>query len=316
MTSTRTLVGLIFSGVSVFASANEICPAINCDCAAFTQENWRSICEVHERAIKQECSSNGNQPQNYCRLQGPAAKPVAVSVSANDLEALPTSASPEAVKALRSQAHTSQWSLTEDMKSATHYLQDSDLDLLYQTVKILETNAGNLFQLEREVINGLLLTDEQKQAGALASDYDDAWRLLASQLESLSDSILAKPNQEAANKKRQQLAYKVARLAATTLEYSGHLLAQADVQGQAALSWQLAASVAEQLVTRSNSEGAGDKYVKFYREQASARWHRATYHWLLDSKPEESQISFQNAGQVLLTVPVANVAGTDSASVE
>jgi len=305
----RSLMGVVFLLSTSAAIAGNQCPAVDCDCSAFNEPSWRILCEVNESKVKAECASNGGQPLSYCRLHGPESKPVALSVKASDLPRLPDGAKEEQMIAKVEQINTTIWSLVHDFKAATNYQKEGKLELVYQTLKIVEGNAEKLFYLEREAVEEHKIKNKKQEAKKLALSYDKGWRDLANNMEKLSEIMIQQKVDAKNNAKNRQIANKIARVAATVEEYSGHILAEAELNESAARAWQLSASIAEQLVYRSIADRSSEKYVNFYREQAAARWHRAAYYWLASENKEESQLSFQNASLVLEESAVEGVAG-------
>lgn len=313
-----SIAGLIFSVMGAVAYGQTLCPAIDCDCAAMPDEKWQGICLAHERAIKQECVTHNDTPQNYCRLHGPLGKPIAVSTKASELPEL-KSLSSDDIKSKEKMAQTSQWSIQQDFVTATEYQKEGSIKKAYQISNILESNAQRLFLLQREAVHGWATSENVNRARELAQKYSTQWGEFSKSLEEFSDALLTHANQtddELSSQQYQKMGFKVARFAATVLEYSAFVQVEADMQKEVAGVWQQAASVSEQLVNRAVAVGLDDKYVKYYREQASARWHRATYHWLLSQQEQESQVSFQNAGQVLLNLPNAGVAEANDGQLE
>lgn len=315
MKLTQSLLGLMLLCLGKVAAADpQICPAIDCDCQAFSADNWRGVCAMHERAIKQECASANNMPQNYCRLHGPRATPVAVSVTFADLPALPSLSAAE-VTALGERARTARWSLTEDLQATERFLTDNKLQQAHQISKILESSASQLFLLQRDWLHGVQLTASTEQVQQAAGTVAVHAEQTRKDLESFAESLLRNAAQgQAAREAKRQLGYRLLRLAATVAEYNALAQSAAGQADAAAAAWHQAAAVAEQLTNRAIANGEDTRFVRFYREQAAARWHRATFEWLQAGNADETQISFQNAGQALLNLPTSSVAGTDDDS--
>ena len=60
-------------------SASE-CPEVDCDCGAIANSNLQEACKVEQSALIKECIENKGKPQNYCRIHGDNAQPLALSI--------------------------------------------------------------------------------------------------------------------------------------------------------------------------------------------------------------------------------------------
>ncbi len=308
------LLGLCCCAVSVMAQ-EPACPAVDCDCEAIQDPKWQSVCQTHERAIKQECVAHNNEPQNYCRMHGPLAKPVAISVLNENLPQIVEGASQASVESKIEQMQTSEWSVEQDLVALEQYQAKAEYIKAYKTSKVLAVNSERLFHLQRAVVKGLAELGQPERKEGYATAAFDEWQSVAKRSQVVADAILVAANQmedASESTKHRKIGQRLTRLSATLLEYSGHVMAEAQLPTMAATAWQNAASVSEQLVTRAISDNDPEKFVEYYREQASARWHRATYYWLTGAKQEEGQLSFQNAGQVLMNASAPAVAGADT----
>ncbi len=312
----RTFIFLSIGCCAVSAVAEEhLCPAVDCDCEAIQDLKWQSVCRDHERAIKQECAAHNNEPQNYCRMHGPLAKPVAISVLNEDLPQIVKGASKASVESKVEHMQTSQWSVEQDLTVLEQYQAKAEYINVYQTSKVLAVNSERLFHLQRAVVSGLEELGELELKEGYATAAFDEWQSVAKRSQVVAEAILVEASQvenSVESTKLRKIGQHLTRLSATLLEYSGHVLAEAQMPTMAATAWQSAASVSEQLVTRAVSANDPEKFINYYREQASARWHRATYYWLTGAKREEGQLSYQNAGQVLMNTSAPAVAGADT----
>lgn len=302
------------------------CPAVACDCEAFIDSRWRSVCKLHEREVKQLCADSAGTPQSYCRLSGPSAKPVALSVAVDDLPGL-TVLDQAGREQLLEEIKAAEWSLLEDLKFAERYLEIRDIAKLGQMSNILDRRAKALFHqhrlvafnlpqhppaVDKDTINAASDSEAATAAG-LVGDREAFWSAVADRLMLFGERLQIDAGQAApgASAQARQVAFRFARLATTSLEYSARTLAEAGLYPQAAAAMELSAGVAEQLTTRAMAVAAPAKHLEFYREQAAARWHLATYYWSLSENREESLVSFQNAEQVLNALS----GGTDTGEV-
>lgn len=317
MNIAKALIGLVIISISSVAfSGSEICPAIDCDCESIQEPKLQGLCNVHERAISQECAANNGKPLHHCRMHGPAAFPVALSVSSSNLRAPVLTSAKGELEAKTERMVIAIWSLEEDLRTLKAYSAQGNQAKAQQVSKIFATNARKLFLQQRDLLLSVNQQGKADDAVDLALEYDKAWQKLSAELEAQSIEALAgmAPKTPVAQQQG-SLGYKLVRVAATASEYAAYLQSEVGNHKAAARAWQHSASLSEQLVTRAQSASAPAKYVKYYREQASARWHRATYHWLAGGELDESTVSFQNAGQVLLNSPGSTFAGADEDAV-
>ncbi len=296
----------------VFAEGPQ-CPAVDCDCEAFIDSRWRNVCKLHEREVFQLCADSAGTPQSYCRLSGPSAKPVALSVAVDDLPRL-TVLDQVARAQLLEEIKAAEWSLLEDLKFAERYLESRDVEKLGQMSNILDRRAKALFRQHRLAAFNLphhstaadrdatqTASESEAAAAALVGGREGFWSDVADRLMLFGERMQIDAGQAApgASAAARQVAFKFARLATTSLEYSARTLAEAGRFERAAAAMELSAGVAEQLTTRAIAVAAPKRHLEYYREQAAARWHLATYYWSLSENREESLVSFQNAEQVL-----------------
>lgn len=304
----------------------ERCPTIDCDCAAINSEQWQTICYQHEATIRNECVENQGVPRSYCRMQGPDAAPTPLSVKPLSAAGNNDSASsPDVVKALISAQY---WSLDEDITLIReHEANRAPLEAL-KVSKVLDRNIERLFQLQTVYFNQVIERFYPAEASALTSTGFGRLYQLPAKQQARAESEVQKhfkpsleKSSELANRiidfsrrnqsKQDPLTYsrltenekQLQRTAATLYEQIGYIHSWSGNNREAALAWQKAASISEHLALLEERVGSNQRFVSFYREQASARWHKATFFWLKDKDNAQAVNANQSANDALLSLP-------------
>lgn len=296
-----SMIGLwgLLTGASAWASAPH-CPQVDCDCQAFEQAQWRNLCEANETAVRVECAEHDGNPQSYCGLHGPHASPLPLSITPiTGVEAL----TENQITDLNKQVATQLWSLNDDLKTVMLREELAQFGDALQILKLFESNVSGLMDLQNRSLAGAGGLDSPQAKIILATDYATSTMKLAENLDNSSQSFWQSYQASAQGSKAQRgyrlLTFRAARLAGTVYEQAAQLQAEAEQYEQAARAWQTAANRAERLVEWVAIADGDPRHIAFYREQASARWHRATYHWLQKSDQEQAQRATQQALQVL-----------------
>lgn len=281
------------------------CPAIQCDCSSLTGERWQALCQAREQKIKAECASAGGVPQSYCGVHGPNGKPLALSIHFAE----PSEAAQDAehVKTLNRQIGTQLWSLRHDLKIIQTRHEEGQFNQAIQVARLLERNVETLFAQQRSALQGAQAFSGGSEHVKMARTYREDSLNFANDLDTFAQALwqdFERPSTEqrvrAANK---VLGFRLGRLVAQTLEQAAYLSSTTEDHPETAKTWQRAAGVAERLVDWQLASDNQQEHKEFYREQAAARWHRATYYWLKANDGQRAVASTQSAQEALLSVP-------------
>jgi len=301
VTIVKTLIGVLLYGTlaTTFAFAQNNCSAVDCDCSAINEPAWVAVCEARERVVVQECETNDGLPKSYCKLHGPEATPVATSVKATTLSAnvlLKTRIERTDKLAM---INTAQWSVRQDLSALNGAFESREWSRFVSLERLYKKQCASVFEQQRVLLASWAQVGSNSHARNRLPEFVGFWHSLSNDLDELSVRALDDFKGGDA-KKLVKAQHKLARQAAVLLEYSGVLQAQVHEYSQAAKSWQKAAALAEQLVVRALSVSAPVKHVEYYRSQASARWHRAAYYWMLAKDIDGFQVAYQNGEQALV----------------
>lgn len=272
-------------GVSAEAAAEQ-CAQVSCDCDAFAGQAWRSDCLAQEQKVRSECDASGGKLQSYCGLHGPSAFPVALSThfSLASLEADDSS------KALLKQVEAQDWSTAESKKTFRAAVEGRQYGPAIQLASLLDKDSEKLFALQIRTVVTLIDEGKVQEARVLGSRYAEVNASSAEAFAQYSGRLWQ--NMADADSVKEQRAYRIlsfksARTAATIFEYSGMLYAEAEAAEQAAKMWQRSASLSQTLIGWESLTDSNPKHLRYYQAQASARWHRATFHWLQANRMEQ-----------------------------
>lgn len=262
------------------------CVQVDCDCQAFVDEKWRSECQAREHVVIKECRAGSGTVQSYCGLHGPGAFPVATSIQgageAHNFE----SGSNFALKQVKTQA----WSLDETVRTFRAALKNTEYGKAMQLATLIESDAKKLFKLQKQAVAALRREGNTRDARAAAAEYAHSESKNGAALAKLSEQLWQKIATSAEWKEQRAskiLSFKTARTAATVYEFAGDLYADADASAKAADLWQQSAAIAQKLIGWESITENNPKHIRFYQAQASARWYRATFHWLQDQNLQQ-----------------------------
>lgn len=296
------LVGLL--ATPMLAQADS-CPAIQCDCGSLTEGRWQALCQARERTIKAECAEAGGVPQSYCGVHGPNGQPLALSVNLADQPEAAEDA--DQVKALNRQIGTQLWSLRHDLNIIQTRHEEGQFNQAVQVARLLERNVETLFAQQRSALQGAETFSGRSEHVKLARSYREDSLNFANDLDAFAQMLWQNFEQAGTDQRvataNKVLSFRLSRLVAQTLEQAAYLSAATGDYSETAKIWQRSAGVAERLVDWQLASDNQQEHKEFYRQQASARWHRATYYWLKGNDAQRAVASTQSAQEALLSVP-------------
>lgn len=274
------------------AVVGEQCALVDCDCEVFAEEKWGSECQAREQAVISQCQAGSGEIQSYCGLHGPAAHPVATSIQA----LRKTPAAEGSSSFVLKQVDTQNWSLGETYNAFVAALEHNQYSRAMQLAKLLEDDSEKLFNLQKQAVRSLVDAGKVRDAQSLAAEYALGEAEHGAAMVKLSEQLwqkIATGSQRKEQRAAKVLSFKTARAAAAVYEYAGELYADADASAKAANLWQRSAAVAQKLIGWESITENNPRHISFYQAQASARWYRATFHWLNNNNPQ--QVAQSNA---------------------
>ncbi len=302
MSRTLVVLSMLLQVLACQVSAEiRSCPAIDCDCDAITGESWRELCFKGEQIIVAECVKNQGVPQNYCRMQGPDAFPTPLSVKPRSQAVEPLTAQQPA-DVVDKLITTQYWSLAEDLANLKGRAVDDSLVEALKISKILDRNVEKLFQLQLSVQDSIARLNKSADVRKYFKGYAESSAALADNILTQRDTgeVAGTVGGAGDVEIRRHLRGQLSRSAAALYEQVAYLWAHSGADKDAALAWQKAAAIAEKLAEEEELGQNDPKYVNFYREQASARWHKATYYWVKGKDAEQALSTNRQAANALL----------------
>lgn len=161
------------------------CAAVDCDCDAFTEPKWRNQCEAQEQVVSSECTKASSNSQNYCGLHGPAAFPVATSISsaAND------SLTDEKADFLLKQVDTQAWSLAETIKAFQGVLGQEQYASALQVANLLDDESTKLYQMQHKALKAHASQGKADDLQKLATQFATGNAEHAAELAAISERL-------------------------------------------------------------------------------------------------------------------------------
>lgn len=296
---TRYLIAgcLFFSVFSFNAFAAKECPAVNCDCDAIAEPQWKAVCVTREAKVIDDCVANQGRPKSFCGVHGPNATPLALSLKAD--KSAPSTNEPVDViqKLIAAQA----WSLDESFNVLKNRAGAQQYGDAIQVANLLERDTERLYSQHRQVEKTYRQSGQEKEAREFLNSAAQATADRARALSDYSQKIWQESDSADSDRDRKAqraLAFKLARLSGVVFEYSADLYALAPVAAKSAETWQSAAELSKLLESWEQGTEAKSQHLAFYRAQAASRWHRATYHWLQSGRQDAADTALRLANNV------------------
>jgi hypothetical protein len=281
-------------GFSNLTFSEELCPAVNCDCSAFSLLPWREKCEQAERPVKEACAANGGVPQYYCGLHGPAAMPTPIELSLNLPD--PSAATPtlQAITQNKRQVVMLFWSVKDDLDNIRTREESKFFGDALQVHKLLDQNIDRMFRIQRLAAASEQQLKGDAEAKVIWRDYRDELSDVVAQFEGYGDVLWSKYRASSDPSSKQAyslLAKRILRSASTLSEQLALAETSAGTASSSALAWQRSARIAKLLLENEIESTNNAQHVAFYRNQCAGRWNRASFYWLEakdESKTEEA----------------------------
>jgi hypothetical protein len=278
--------------------AEDLCPAVNCDCGAIAQPVWKEKCIEAERQTKQACVVNGGTPTQYCTLQGPLAMPVAISTPR---PAVPPT-EPASLRLYKRQIVMLLWSVKDDLDNVQRREQQGFFGDALQVHKLLENNVERLYATQWRLAEGERQRTNDAAAQTLWRDYREELQPVVASFVAYGDVLwnsVSAAKTPQAQKAYRVLAMRVLRTASMLHEHLALAYAGEANTKDAALAWQQAAYIASSLADKEIATTNKAEHIAYYRYQSAARWNRASFYWM-DMKDEARiESAVKNAEQVL-----------------
>lgn len=226
--------------------------------------------------------ANNNVPREYCSLHGPAAKPLPLAISTEDVGVVDRAGIASAQQQVSNllKAMEGDISLLRNKVSSLWFADSIEI------LKKIDGNMDTLYATQRQIDASWKVFQEVDEAKDSWSDFAkgteplaEIWREYGSQLWEMYEQE-ASPQAKTAYK---VIAFRVMRLSGKSYEMAAVGNGRAGKFRKSAKLWTQAAQESQVVMERKFSSGAKTSHVAFYRYQASSRLNRASYYWALDN---------------------------------
>lgn len=286
--------------VNITTTGKDQCPAIDCDCDAFSSKDWQQKCLQSEQKIKVICAENGGKPTQYCGLQGPAASPVAVSQPTVDVP--PTT--PQSLKQHKRQVVMLLWSIRDDLDNVRYREERAFYGDALQVHKLMDQNIERLFLTQYKAAEGERQRTGNEEAQVLWRDYRLELLDVLKEFEAYGEVLWDKfksAQTDKGQKAYRLLAMRILRSASQLSEQIASAYAGEGNKKEAATAWQRSARLAQNLLVKEQESLANPKHLAYYRYQTAGRWNRASYYWV-ESKDEAQAAATVEAAEAAILV--------------
>ena len=284
-----SLIVIMLAALPVHA-ANRQCPAVDCDCDSITGAEWQKECRDHEKKLIKSCVANKGKPTSYCRMQGLDAFPVALSVKVERHATVDQAG----IKALNKQVESLTWSVDQDRHVArTLEREMKDYAAALKQYRSEESTLARIHQLHHQIAQSWIALADPEEAVEHWEDVAKAGRKsdrsgLAG-IESLWAAWQSKQVAKDQKRPMQLLAMRKLRNLGNDLERLADAHSRSRQPQQAAEYWQRAADMAEQLAQWQQQIKGRPAIVRYFHNQAAARWNKAAFFWRQATIEEQAQ---------------------------
>lgn len=284
--------------IPIFATAQDNCPAVDCDCIRLPLTLWQNICETHEAKLKKSCVANNGKPMGFCRLHGPGAKPLPLAVQLEPVDIV----APDGIQAVMQQVAAVYWALRKDADDMKQQVDLGRHGNALKTFKLIDANTDNLFRLQRQVTDSWFAVDNIEKAQAAWADFAEDSEDAASRILGYGEQLWGMRQNTNDNGKRRsykKLYLSILQTVGKMHEHIAYAYEGTEQHGRAATSWQRGAKLARALAEQKSLLGWDAKDAQKDRDQAAARWHRASYHWVLANQSGQAATSLNEADKAV-----------------
>lgn len=292
----KTIVfALMITGVLGFSSygmaaqdgANNICPAVNCDCSALPDSAWQDTCRAHEYSIKNKCVKNNGVPQDFCALHGPRAKPLPLVADFSEVKVVPQTE----LKERHEKAMEFYNTLNLEVDSIKRKVSALDFKSALNILKMLDSHQDKIFVEQRTLTSSWFVYDMHDDASSAWKQYGKASEGLGEEIFAFGRELWAKYEAEPNDTKKKAykvLAFKTLRAAGKEFEMAGHAYGGGNSNRAAAQAWRSGADVSKAMMKAKLESQSEKSHVTFYQFQAASRLHRASYYFGLDERKSDA----------------------------
>ena len=275
-----TTILLLLSAATVASLSHaDVCELIDCDCSAIPHESLAASCLAQQSALKTSCGQS-KAVEGYCSVHGPEALPLALAVRK------PAALTGEVdADAENRKIASLYWSLRQDVNFSEDAYKTQSFAAAQNILKIVSRNLDALLDSQHRAVSAAgNNTDSGK---TLWAGYAQDSASLGDHFDKYAGKIASSYNASGQSADQHiELVRKMHILAGICYELAGYSAGNAGKHGAAALSWKSASDVSSRQLRLGPDASAGGTAI---REQAAARLHRASYHWLMDDSKGDAE---------------------------
>jgi len=277
----RVFLGCVFS-VPMMVSAGEQCAAITCDCAALPSESWVQTCKNQEARIVASCFKSEGEEQGYCSLHGPMANRLPLDIDVKAAELVASSELPK----LSNKVGVLYWAIIQDFDAFETNVSRLKLDKATTKLDTIALNVAELFDVQLQITQSYTAENQDANAQSAWRDYSADTLSFASDFFIRAESMLNSYDEVVKDDQRKimkDMALRLMVMSGQAFEQTGYAYASGMRHKHAAKAWKNSADAASLILAHTTSSTKNISEPEFYRFQAAARLHRASYHWLIGS---------------------------------
>lgn len=270
-----------FSLTPLFATAQEQCRKISCDCDSLLSESWKNTCINQESRLVANCFRAPQKDLGYCSLHGPAANRLPLAL---EVENSTASLAVEDALRLNNKVAVLYWSMYKGFDAISEAIEDNNAKLASTLLKTFEYNLDDLFGTQQLVTTSFLASNSSAQAQAAWRDYSSDTLTAATDIFMKAESVLN--NYDALENTQQRNDMRLFGLAMMDVagkmyEQVGFAYGQGQRHKHAAQAWKNASKASALAMSHTFSDDSAQKSADYLRLQSAARLHRASYHWTI-----------------------------------
>lgn len=281
------IIALGFMVLSFPTYAQNACSNISCDCSSLPIDSWKSICKEKEKHIASTCDSQNNySPQGFCSIHGPAANRIPLSINLDNSIIV----AEEDIIRLNYKIAILYWSLHKDLDMLQDKVNQDSWDKALHYVKLIDMNTDQLFNVQKQVVNSYMASDEEAEAQKSWRDYSVDTLKVGNMLYDYGKAMLNAANAQNDGQQKvdtHKLAFELLKISGRMHEQAGYAYANGVRHALASKTWKQAADISQTL----SKADADRSRVNMYRQQTAMRLNKASYYWVMGQGENETAVS-------------------------
>lgn len=248
-----------------------------------------------------DCVRQGARELGYCSLHGPSANQVPLDLKVAEPRVYPLAEIP----GLSNKIAVLYREIVKNFEAVETGVGSATFDAANLALDAVEFNVDKLFNVQQQVGNSLYAEKREALAQQIWRDYSADTLSFGADFFILAESLLNNYDKiinDEAREGSRALGIRLMRLSGRVYEQVGFAYANGMRHKHAAKAWKNAADAAALVIAHTSGDHRSSEY---YRFQAAARLHRASYHWVIgrgrgsaEESLAESQKFMNDAGSI------------------